>query len=266
MTEPNNTTTASGHPLSRAISRLPANGHAIEEALVQGNLASLTPEQRVAYYLRVCESLGLNPHTSPFDYIAFQGKLRLYAKRDCTDQLRRLRGVNVTAMRRSVEADVLTVEVNVSDSEGRQDVEIGCVNIAGLKGDALANAMMKALTKAKRRATLSICGLGWLDETELETIPDARPEPTPRATVNLPAPAPSTTPTQGKADLLTPLQANRLDELADQLSLSPASAGRWLQKNYGVVLVSALTADDAAKAIGRLEIELASRQQRGPSE
>jgi hypothetical protein len=30
---------------------------------------------------------------------------------------------------------------------------------------------MKAETKAKRRVTLSICGLGLLDETEVETVP-----------------------------------------------------------------------------------------------
>ena len=40
-----------------------------------------------------------------------------------------------------------------------------------LKGDFRANMKMKAVTKAKRRATLSICGLGWLDETEIEDIP-----------------------------------------------------------------------------------------------
>jgi hypothetical protein len=36
--------------------------------------------------------------------------------------------------------------------------------------------MMKAVTKSKRRVTLSICGLGgYLDETELDTLPpDAR--------------------------------------------------------------------------------------------
>ena len=36
-----------------------------------------------------------------------------------------------------------------------------------------ANVLMKAETKAKRRATLSILGLGMLDETEIETIPAA---------------------------------------------------------------------------------------------
>jgi hypothetical protein len=43
-----------------------------------------------------------------------------------------------------------------------------------LKGDALANALMKAETKAKRRVTLSLAGLGWLDETEIASIPDVR--------------------------------------------------------------------------------------------
>jgi len=31
---------------------------------------------------------------------------------------------------------------------------------------------MKAETKAKRRVTLSLAGLGWLDETEISDIPD----------------------------------------------------------------------------------------------
>ncbi len=44
---------------------------------------------------------------------------------------------------------------------------------ATLSGEAGANLMMKAVTKAKRRVTLSICGLGMLDETEVVTIPGA---------------------------------------------------------------------------------------------
>jgi hypothetical protein len=51
--------------------------------------------------------------------------------------------------------------------------------LGNLKGDALANALMKSETKAKRRVTLSIAGLGWLDETELETIPVAKIENSP---------------------------------------------------------------------------------------
>ena len=41
---------------------------------------------------------------------------------------------------------------------------------------------MKAETKAKRRATLSICGLSLLDETEIEDIPAAAKRPNPHVT------------------------------------------------------------------------------------
>src|SRR5690606_14334225 len=47
--------------------------------------------------------------------------------------------------------------------------------IVPLGPDELANALMKAETKAKRRATLSICGLGMMDESEIETVEGAQP-------------------------------------------------------------------------------------------
>src|SRR5678816_1140791 len=70
---------------------------------------------------------------------------------------------------------VYTVTAYARDSANRVDSAIGAVPIENLKGEAKANAMMKAETKAKRRVTLSICGLGMLDETEAGSIPDARP-------------------------------------------------------------------------------------------
>ena len=54
------------------------------------------------------------------------------------------------------------------------DLNQGAVSIAGLRGDALANAILKATTKAIRRVVLAHCGLGILDETETETIPTAQ--------------------------------------------------------------------------------------------
>ena len=61
------------------------------------------------------------------------------------------------------------------DKQGRVDELHRRGAHRGLKGEAKANAMMKAETKGKRRVTLSICGLGMLDETETGSIPDARP-------------------------------------------------------------------------------------------
>jgi len=162
----------------------------IERVLIAGDLAPLTTEQRVEYYKRVCESLGLNPLTKPFEYIALNGKLRLYPTRDCTDQLRRVHGVSVSLTDRKVIEGVCIVQARARDKTGREDEATGAVNIAGLRGETLANAIMKAETKAKRRVTLSICGLGMMDESEAEDLPEnAKREPidvTPKAPLGMP--------------------------------------------------------------------------------
>jgi len=143
----------------------------MEQVLVSGDLSKLTPPQRVSYYLQVCNSVHLNPYTKPFDYISLNGKLVLYAKRDCTDQLRSINKISITKLEREVVNDIYVVTAYAQTSDGRQDSSIGCVSIKNLSGDALANAMMKAETKSKRRVTLSACGLGMMDETEVETTP-----------------------------------------------------------------------------------------------
>ena len=145
----------------------------LERVVVGGNLADLKPAERMMYYKAVCESVGLNPLTKPFEYITLNGKLTLYAKRDATDQLRTIHGVSITKLERDAAEGCYTVTAYATDSKGRTDSSIGAVFIGELRGEARANAMMKAETKAKRRVTLSLCGLGMLDETEVGTIPGA---------------------------------------------------------------------------------------------
>lgn len=155
----------------------------VEQVMLQGNLKALAPEQKIEYYAKVCESLGLNPLTKPFEYITLNGKEVLYATKACTEQLRLNRKVSIKIADRQTINGVYVVTAEAKDNEGREDSATGAVSIDGLKGDALANAFMKAETKAKRRVTLSICGLGMLDESELETIPKAAME---RPAVRLP--------------------------------------------------------------------------------
>lgn len=145
----------------------------IEELLATGNIGQFNSQEKVAYINKICDMMGLNPLTRPFEYVSFQGKVVLYARKDCTDQLRKIHGVSIRVTNQSVIEGLLTVTVEATDKTGRVDSDMGALSIAGLKGDALANATMKALTKAKRRVTLSICGLGILDEMEIETIQGA---------------------------------------------------------------------------------------------
>ena len=151
----------------------PGDSKGIENLLINGNLESLNEKRRIEYYSKVCDSLGLNPLTKPFDYIKLSGKLTLYANKNATEQLRKIYKVSILDMNTNQVGDVLVTKCKVQDGMGRTDVSTGAVTVGNLRGDALANAIMKSETKAKRRATLSICGLGMLDESELETIKDA---------------------------------------------------------------------------------------------
>lgn len=146
----------------------------LENVLVNGDLKTLPANQRVEYYKMVCESNKLNPFTKPFDYISLQGKVTLYANKDCAAQLRRVHDISIKITDRVVTNDVYVVTAFASTKDGRIDESIGAVNIAGLRGEQLANAFMKAETKAKRRVTLSIGGLGFVDESEIDSIRGAK--------------------------------------------------------------------------------------------
>lgn len=147
----------------------------IEQVVLVGDLSKLTPRQRLDYYRAVCQSAGLNPLTKPFDYLTLNGKMILYANKTCSDQLRSVHKISVTIVSRDILEDIYVVTAQGRLPDGRIDESTGAVSIAGLKGEAKANAMMKAETKGKRRLTLSMSGLGMLDETEVETIPNAQP-------------------------------------------------------------------------------------------
>ena len=155
------------------VAKIEDAGSVLEQVVIVGDLAKLTAEERVDYYKKVCTSVGLNYLTRPFDYITLNGKLTLYAKRDAADQLRKMHGVSVKIISKEEVDGLLMVHVAAQDRTGRTDEDYGAVTIAGLRGEARANAIAKAVTKAKRRVTLSICGLGWLTDAEIDSIPSA---------------------------------------------------------------------------------------------
>jgi hypothetical protein len=185
---------------------------AVEAALVDGDLSRLTVQERIVYYTRTCESLGLNPLTKPFAYLKLNGRLVLYPLRDCTDQLRKLNRVSITIASRETVGDCYIVTARASMPDGRCDESTGVVPLTGLKGEALANAFMKGETKAKRRATLSICGLGMVDDSEIDSIPGAQRVAVEVAHAELPPPA--------DAHAL----AAELDSVADAAALEVAKA------------------------------------------
>lgn len=148
-----------------------------EQVIMKGDLAVLTSDERMIYINKICSTLGLNAMTRPFEYLVFQGKTILYARKDCTEQLRKIHGVGIIDLQINVVDGICIAKAHARDKDGKEDFSTGAVNVEGLNGEAKANAMMKAETKAKRRVTLSICGLGMLDESEFEKTNEHEVEP-----------------------------------------------------------------------------------------
>jgi hypothetical protein len=216
--------------MSNAPVKTQESGAAImERVLLGGDLSKLDSRERVQYYARVCESVGLNPLTRPFDYLTLNGRLVLYAKRDATDQLRKIHGVSLTIKSRDTIEGVYVVTAGATDKSGRVDESTGAVAIAALRGDNLANALMKAETKAKRRVTLSICGLGMLDETEMETIQPSAMQP--------------------ESPLLTEEQVANLQALITEVGAKKTG----FLKYFGAQTLADIRQDQYAEAIAALE-------------
>jgi hypothetical protein len=149
-----------------------ADWSTIYAVVTAGDMAELTEQQRTTYYRLFCESLGLNPVTQPFGYFKQNNKLTLYAKKDATEQLRAKRKISLRILDQQEAGGLYIVTISAETQDGRIDTDVGAVPLP-VGGEPRANAIMKAFTKAKRRVTLSICGLGISDESELSSIPGA---------------------------------------------------------------------------------------------
>jgi hypothetical protein len=147
---------------------------AIQESIVlRGDLSGLNEQQKKNYYLFRCRQVGLDPAAKPFDLLKLNGKEILYANASATQQLCAIHKLSTQITHRERIDDIYVVSVRVTAADGRVSENQGAVSVGNARGDALANAILKATTKAIRRAVLAHCGLGMLDETEVETIPGA---------------------------------------------------------------------------------------------
>lgn len=147
----------------------------VDRILIEGDIAAMQAEHRIEYYMRLCNHVRVDPLTRPFDFLSLNNKIQLYANKSCTDQLRANHGVSITSLKPDVVEGCYVVTAGGVDGKGRTDMATGAVSIENLKREALANAMMKAETKAKRRLTLSLCGLvGVLDESEIDSLQGAK--------------------------------------------------------------------------------------------
>lgn len=171
----NPTTTIEKAPESQIAIPADVSAGAMAAALA-GDLSRLSESDKLKFVGALCQFTGLNPLSKPFDWLNLQGKVVLYANKGCAEQLRKIHGVNVEILERVFDKGLLTVRVKATDKAGRSDESLGVVPYADtMPAEARAIAQMKAETKAKRRVTLSIVGLGMLDESELDLVKGASP-------------------------------------------------------------------------------------------
>ena len=145
----------------------------LESVVLDGDLSKMATKARLEYYAAICKSLDLNPLTKPFQYIRFQGKTVLYATKDCTEQLSKKMRISIEIGEGKILGDSYVVKARATGPDGRFVDATGAVPIGKRQGEDHSNSLMKAETKASRRAVLRYGGLGWLDETEVETIKGA---------------------------------------------------------------------------------------------
>lgn len=255
----------------------PQQVEALERLIVDGDLSALSPDQRLQYYYARCEAADLDPRAQPFAYLRLQGKLVLYAVKACTDQLTAKRNLSVQVIHSQTLADeIYEVTARVTRADGTTVDDVGCVALAGTRGEARANALMKCVTKAKRRAVLSACGLGMLDETEVSSIQGAQcvelqQAHAPQAALPPAAAPPSEKPASARSDARSwgaqvLVWNQRIDQIAangtrDQLAalqaeiretLKAAPKGRGLSKAQG---------DELRQAAEAAEREIAAAEE-----
>lgn len=170
---------------------------AVEQCLATGDISKLSPEMRMQYLSALCASLHLNPLTRPFQFMELNKKLVVYATKDCADQIRARDKVSLEIVAREEAHGTYSVTVRATNPDGRKDEASGIVPMvypertrewqngrwvysdhprAGqpFYGEDRANAIMKAESKAKRRVTLSISGLGLPDEDDARVTIEAQ--------------------------------------------------------------------------------------------
>ena len=150
----------------------------VSAILSEGDLSRFSPAERNEYYVRLCTETGLNPMLQPFRYLKLSGQLRLYANKSCAEQLRNIHGISIRIVDQREDNGLWLVTVEATDKRGRTDSDVGFAQIKGKQGENRGNAILKAVTKAKRRVTLSMTGLGGLmDETEVESVAEVVGQP-----------------------------------------------------------------------------------------
>lgn len=194
-----------------------ANALALDNGLKQyyrnGNLIGLNQDQKDAVLVELCKRYNLDLVLTPFVKIDFRGVEKFYLTASGTDQIAAQQNLTrkITEFKLNQELGLVECRATVTNADkSRSEDSISfypitkfsqtrdaqgklSVTSTMLQGEELANALMKAQTKAIRRATLSFVGMasGVADESEVSQPTPNTLLPVPAKKVEEPAPLPA---------------------------------------------------------------------------
>ncbi len=236
-------------------------GVAAESLVTRGDWSGLSPLDRARVYIEVCEQHGLNPLSQPFTFLRLNGKEVLYATRGATDQLAAIHRINREIVDGPKVVDIGGTKVayavcRATHPNGRFETATATLPLVDP-----VNLYMKLETKAKRRATLSILGLGLLDETEMDTIPASakgiadqadpvmvRAELTARSVTDHAALA---GPTAGDVVAETPAMLGLFEEHVAEIELPGEAVAVWMKHRAELAVLSSADKEAAWQTLCR---------------
>ena len=125
--------------------------------MLEGDYSALNAAERSLFIRMQAARSGLAADLNPIMFIFTGGKLVPYFKKGAAEQLRAVHNLNAEVTEKWSDATHVHVAVRVTGPEGRFEDDIGSA------GKSDGDAYKKAITQAKRRATLGYCGMGALD-------------------------------------------------------------------------------------------------------
>lgn len=167
MSNDTHTNTHTPTETTSIVPRMSKEDASLALSLAQDDWTKASDELKARAIVARCQALGVDVRTAPFIFIRTNGGTKLYATAACIEQIAKRNSVTVVVTKRyETSAGLYVIEGYAETPDGRRTTDIAVIPLQGLRGEHLANAMMKAETKFHRRVVKKHCGLGSLPDAE----------------------------------------------------------------------------------------------------
>jgi hypothetical protein len=237
---------------------------AVIDQLIRGDVSSVPREALLRYIYTFCERVGVSPLAVPFSLMKTQRGMQLVANRNFYDAVASKYSVSRECVGEGFfeGTKLYFTRYRATTPDGRVTEDMALVDTAGLNGNDLANAIMKAHTKGRNRVTRAHLGFPFPDETEAETVPGASVvsiedvpnggNGEPQQHEALPKPEPPRASRE---------QIKRIHALAQRLGMDENAYRAYLEQRFGVRSSKSLAPEQADGLARELAQLLREREQ-----